>query len=137
MVLNSELADKIDRSLNPDKLFKAYPKANGKCAFVDDRTIEFTPDNSFISGKDYVFAFNLGKIADVPGDYKQFVFPVSIIRQDMKVVIDEQTTTDRETLKYQMITGTVKTAEGDARQYQEICDCPNRQARTPDYVARG
>ncbi len=111
VVLNSELAAKIDRSVNPDKLFKAYPKANGKCAFVDDRTIEFTPDNSFISGKDYVFAFNLGKIADVPGDYKQFVFPVSIIRQDMKVVIDEQTTTDRETLKYQMITGTVKTAD--------------------------
>nr|MCR5454000.1 hypothetical protein [Bacteroidales bacterium] len=111
VVLNSELVEKIDRNAKTDNLIKSYPKVNGKCTFVDDRTIEFTPDNGFDSGKDYVFAFNLGKIAEVPGDFKKFVFPVSIIRQDMKVTIDEQITTDRETLKYQKITATVKTAD--------------------------
>ncbi|MBR4272645.1 MAG: hypothetical protein IKQ30_07400 [Bacteroidales bacterium] len=114
VVLNSQLAESIDRNANPDKLIRAYPKVAGKCAFVDDRTIEFTPDDAFTSGKDYVFALNLGKIADVPGDYKKFVFPVSIIRQDMKVTIDEQVTTDRQTLKHQMIAGTVKTADEES-----------------------
>lgn len=114
VVLNSQLAESIDRSVNPDNLIKAYPSISGKCTFVDDRTIEFTPEYGFASGKDYVFALNLGKIADVPGDFKKFVFPVSIIRQDMKVTIDEQTTTDRETLKYQMIAGTVKTADEES-----------------------
>jgi|GEM_PF-2777266 len=114
VVLNSQLAESIDRSVNPDNLIKAYPFIGGKCTFVDDRTIEFTPEYGFASGKDYVFALNLGKIADVPGDFKKFVFPVSIIRQDMKVTIDEQTTTDRETLKYQMIAGTVKTADEES-----------------------
>ena len=115
VVLNSQLAESIDRSVNPDKLIKTYPSVNGKCAFVDDRTIEFTPETNFASGKNYTFAFNLGKIAkDIPGDYKKFVFPVSIIQQDMRVTIDEQTTTDRETLKYQMIAGTVKTADEES-----------------------
>ena len=114
VVLNSQLAESIDRSVNPEKLIKTYPSVKGKSAFVDDRTIEFTPETSFASGRDYVFAFNLGKIADVPGDFKKFVFPVSIIHQDMKVSIDEQTTTDRETLKYQMIAGTVKTADEES-----------------------
>ena len=114
VVLNSELAEKIDRNVSPDKLIKVYPKASGKCTFVDDRTIEFTPDGDFASGNTYVFDFNLGKIADVSGDFKNFVFPVSIIRQDLRVTIDEQTTTDRQTLKYQMIAGTVKTADEES-----------------------
>ena len=67
VVLNSELAEKVNRNADADGLIKVYPKANGKCVFVDERTIEFTPDGNFSSGKDYVFSFNLGKIADVPG----------------------------------------------------------------------
>lgn len=114
VVLNSELAGKINRDAKPDNLIKSYPKVNGKCAFIDDRTIEFTPDGSFSSGKNYVFAFNLGKIADVPDNLEKFVFPVSIIHQDLKVSIDEQTTTDRQTLKYQMVAGTVKTADEES-----------------------
>ena len=111
VVLNSSIVEGIDRSVDPDKLLTIYPTVKGKSKFLDERTIEFTPDAGFASGKKYVFAFNLGKIADVPGELKRFVFPVSIIKQDLKVTVDEQVTTDRKTLKYQMVAGTVKTAD--------------------------
>ena len=112
VILNSELAEKIDKQAKAaEGLIKIYPKVKGSSKFVDDRTIEFTPEQSFSSGKEYVAEFNLGKITEVDKAQKKFVFPFSIIKQDLKVVIEEQVTTDRKTLKFQQIAGSVKTAD--------------------------
>lgn len=112
VVLNSALADSIDRQkIDANELITVYPKINGSTKFLDERTIEFSPERPFISGKKYTVKFRLYKIADVKRSIKSLIFPVQVIAQDLKVNIDEQTTTDLKTLKYQQITGSVKTAD--------------------------
>ncbi len=112
VVLNSSVADSIDRNkIDASELITIYPKIKGTTRFADERTIEFTPERPFTSGKKYIVKFRLYKIADVKRSIKRLVFPVQVIAQDLKVNIDEQTTTDRKTLKYQQITGSVKTAD--------------------------
>lgn len=111
IILNSELAEKIDRNAKVENLIRIYPKVSGTSKFIDDRTIEFTPTLEFRSGKEYIAEFKLGRLTKMEKGFRRFVFPFSTIKQDLKVLIDDQITTDSKTLKYQQIQGSVKTAD--------------------------
>lgn len=112
VVLNSSIADSINKDMiEVDKLFTLYPSTKGTTKFLDERTIEFTPDKPLSSDTKYIVKFRLYKICSPKHSLKRFVFPVSVIAQDMKLNIDEQVTTDRSTLKYQRVTGSIKTAD--------------------------
>ncbi len=112
VVLNSDLAQKIDKDAKAGDLIKFYPSVSGSCKFTDERTIEFTPEKGFKNSQDYVAEFNLGKLVKTDEKrLKKFVFGFSVIKQDMKVLIESQTTTDKKTLKYQSVTGVVRTAD--------------------------
>ncbi len=112
IVLNSDMAEQMDKSVNPQSLLKFYPSVSGDCKIVDNRTIEFTPKKGFKNGQDYTVEFllnNLFKSKDTKK--KNFVFAFSVVAQDLSVVIETQNTIDKKTLKYQRITGVVRTAD--------------------------
>ena len=89
VILNSSIADSINRNIPASKLIKIYPKVNGQCKFTDERTIEFIPDTKLSSGKEYVVEFELGKLIKVSKKLKDFVFPIQVIPQDIKIIIEE------------------------------------------------
>lgn len=112
VVLNSDLAAKIDKGAKADNLLNFYPGVSGTSRFVDERTIEFTPKNGFRNSQDYIAEFNLGNIVKTDDKrLKKFVFGFSVIKQDLKVIIESQMTTDKKTLKFQRIAGAVRTAD--------------------------
>ena len=112
VIINSTLAEKIGKNVKADDLIKIYPSISGECKFTDERTIEFTPKAGFRNDKEYIAEFNLKKLIDTGNDkLDKFVFGFSVITQDMRIIIENQTTTDRKTLKYQRVAGVVKTSD--------------------------
>ncbi len=112
VIINSTLAEKIGKNVKADDLIKIYPSISGECKFTDERTIEFTPKTNLRNDKEYIAEFNLKKLIDTGNDkLDKFVFGFSVITQDMRILIENQTTTDRKTLKYQRVSGVVKTSD--------------------------
>ncbi|MCQ2973474.1 MAG: MG2 domain-containing protein [Bacteroidales bacterium] len=99
-----------DENLN-NELFEFSPNIDGKCIKLDDRTLEFVPNESMHSGTDYLGMLKLDKISNVKENLRNFIFSFSTVPQNLKVSIDEQITTDRNSLKTLAINGTVKTAD--------------------------
>lgn len=60
-------------------LFEFQPEVKGKAYWTDAKTIEFRPDKNLDPGKLYTITFHLGKIADVPEKFEDFVFNAEII----------------------------------------------------------
>ncbi len=121
--LTSSVTDKIKNKEHlSDDIIDLKPSVKGKVNLINN-TIEFTPEESLKSGKEYFVEFNLGKLTKVPGELETFNFKFKTIKQAFDYQITEQKTIDKKTLKYQQITGVVNTA--DAADTKEIAEILN------------
>jgi len=109
--LTSAVTDFIkDKENLPKGLIYIRPDVEGKLALINN-TLEFTPNESLKSDKEFYVEFNLGDIVDVKDDLKTFNFQFKTIKQAFDYVIEEQRTIDKKTLKYQQVNGFVNTAD--------------------------
>ncbi|MBU0764169.1 MAG: hypothetical protein KJ607_04970, partial [Bacteroidetes bacterium] len=92
-------------------LFDFSPDIKGTCYWVDDRTLEFKPEESLPSDERFVAEFSLGKLMDVPKELARFSFEFHILKQSFNVSVDEIKTIDKTTLRWQKIIGRVQTAD--------------------------
>jgi uncharacterized protein YfaS (alpha-2-macroglobulin family) len=95
-----------------ENLFDFTPSLKGTAYWIDSRTIEFRPEGRMPSDKKYTVKFNLGQIQQVPSEFKTFEFGFSTLPQSLDVIVDGVKTTDRRTLQWQQLRGTVSTADG-------------------------
>src|ERR1051326_560480 len=92
-------------------LFEFSPAVKGTAYWVDSRTIEFKPDSKLPSGQEYKAAFHLSQLMEVPRNLEDFEFSFRVIEQSLEVKVSGMTTTDKQKLVWQRITGTITTAD--------------------------
>jgi uncharacterized protein YfaS (alpha-2-macroglobulin family) len=102
----TELNQSID-----EKLFKFQPDLKGITYWVDQRTIEFKPDEPLKSGTSYKVSFDLSMIKDVPGNLKTFEFQIQTIRQNFSVEIEGLKTYNSRDLRWLKLNGRILTAD--------------------------
>ncbi len=95
-----------------EELFSFSPSIPGTAFWIDSRTIEFRPQSRMPSGTKYEATFKLGKIQTVPDEFKSFEFTFRTMNQEADVTVDGSKTTDRKTLQWQQLNGTLNTADG-------------------------
>lgn len=95
-----------------EELFDFSPSIEGSTVWLDKRTIEFRPTNRLPSDQGYKAEFYLSKVlSDVPEEFKTFEFGFKTMEQFFEVSIDGSKTTDRKTLRWQQVLGTISTAD--------------------------
>ncbi|HNQ61354.1 MAG TPA: MG2 domain-containing protein [Bacteroidia bacterium] len=109
--LNHELSQSLIDSLGTTNLFKFSPSIKGVTRWINNYSVEFTPENNLESGKMYQAEFLLGKILPVPQDLETFKFDFRVIVQSFDVQVDGMKAFDNSTLQWQRIYGSVLTAD--------------------------
>lgn len=66
-------------------LFEFQPEVKGKAFWTDAKTIEFRPDKNLEPGMLYTITFHLGKVAEVPDKFRDFIFNAEIISPGFSV----------------------------------------------------
>jgi uncharacterized protein YfaS (alpha-2-macroglobulin family) len=109
----SEVAgvSEFDKPLKED-FFDFSPSLSGKAYWIDSRTLEFRPEKRMPSDKKYEVRFFLGRVQQVPDEFKNFGFSFKTMPQELDLQIDGVKTTDRMTLAWQQLNGTESTADG-------------------------
>jgi uncharacterized protein YfaS (alpha-2-macroglobulin family) len=93
------------------RLFKFQPDLKGSAYWVDQRTIEFKPDEILKSGTRYTVSFDLSRVKNVPGHLKTFEFQIQTIKQSFSVEIDGIKTYSSQDLRWLKLNGRVLTAD--------------------------
>ncbi|MBN1338506.1 MAG: alpha-2-macroglobulin [Bacteroidales bacterium] len=73
----------------PSGIFRFDPSIKGTASWVDSQTLEFTPENPLISGREYKGSFELGKIIHVPEKFRSFPLSFQVIRQGLRVTVKD------------------------------------------------
>ena len=94
-----------------DDLFKFQPALKGSAYWLDQRTIEFKPDERLQSGIMYKVLFNLSKIKDVPNNLKTFEFQIQTIKQTFSVEIEGIKTYTSQELRWLKLDGRILTSD--------------------------
>lgn len=103
------------------ELFSFKPKVKGHAYWIDNRTIEFRPDENLISGKSYTAKFYLSKIMKVPANLKVFEFQFSVIPQSFSISIDGFDSYNASSLVWNKIKGSLIAADAiDEEQLTKI-----------------
>ncbi len=101
-----------ENSIDED-LFDFEPKIKGTSYWLDEKTIEFKPDEDLPSNTSFFVSFHLNKLIDVPKDLKNFNFKFQTIKQSFELNIEEVKTTDKKTLRWQKILGIIQTSDAE------------------------
>ncbi|MDR3094581.1 MAG: hypothetical protein LBU62_08090 [Bacteroidales bacterium] len=75
---DDEASSRVGEALK-DGIFKFSPSVSGKAHWISDNTIEFTPDEAFETGQEYVVKFRVGDVVDVGKAPKTFTFLINTI----------------------------------------------------------
>ncbi|MFD0863315.1 alpha-2-macroglobulin [Sungkyunkwania multivorans] len=104
-----------------NSLLAISPKADGKVMALNNRTIAFVPETPLKPDTEYTLSLNLGKIQDVPKDFKRFDFVVKTIKQQFNVVTETLQSYSKD---WQYINGAIKTSDvmdgNDAKKLLEV-----------------
>ena len=114
------------------ELFSFSPRIKGHAYWVDNRTIEFRPDEKLKSGQTYNVKFYLSKILDVPNNLKTFEFSFETIKQTFAVNVEGFITLDNNDLTWNRIRGSVLTADiTDADALRRILTAEENKTKLP------
>ncbi|TWR31036.1 hypothetical protein FPZ43_00695 [Mucilaginibacter pallidiroseus] len=91
--------------------FDLSPGVDGKAYWVDERTIEFRPDEKLERDKKYSVDFNLGKIVKVAGEYEHFKFELQTVKPDFTVTFGGLQTSSPTASDKMKLTGILQTAD--------------------------
>ncbi|PKR80124.1 hypothetical protein CW751_11510 [Brumimicrobium salinarum] len=111
-----QLSQPYPKEIKPNQPIKEdfisiSPEVKGKTVWKDQYTLEFIPEENFISGQDYWVEFELGKVSDVPNELKTFKFPFSIIKQAINFEVDGLKSYSNESMEWYQFLGTAITAD--------------------------
>ena len=114
--IHIKLAEKSKKFTEPngeveDDLFDFSPSVDGEAYWLDDRTIEFRPEEPLKSGTDYEVTFDLEEVAKVPKEFESFVFMVRTITQTFHVETEGITPYNPKDLIWNRFTGRLTTAD--------------------------
>ncbi|MCB0381526.1 MAG: hypothetical protein KDD24_09735, partial [Flavobacteriales bacterium] len=79
--LMNEVSEEVMKSSLEEDLFDFSPDIKGSKRWIDNRTIEFTPENKLKSGQLFTGTFELGEIVEVENDLEEFKFQFQTIQQ--------------------------------------------------------
>ncbi len=114
------------------ELFSFSPKIKGHAYWVDNRTIEFRPDERLKPDQIYNVKFYLSKILEVPNNLKTFEFSFETIKQTFAVNVEGFITLDNNDLTLNRINGSVLTADiTDADALRRILTAEENNAKLP------
>ena len=92
--------------------FKVSPDVGGNSYWIDARTLEYRPSKRLSSGQDYQVEFMIGKLMpEIPQNLQVMHFSFKTMRQSISYSIEGTKTTDRKTLRWQQLRGTIITAD--------------------------
>jgi len=102
-----------DGQIVEDQLFHFSPEIKGTTVWVNSRTLEFRPEHRMPSGQLYTAEFHINKLMQVSSsDLEVFEFSFKTIPQSFEVVTGVSVTTDKQTLRWQQLKGTLSMADG-------------------------
>lgn len=94
-----------------EDLFAFQPSISGKTVWVDNRTLEFIPNEHLKSNTKYIVNFNLGELKKTAKELKKFVFDFSTIKQNYAINVAGLGTYDESDLSKQYLEGTISFAD--------------------------
>lgn len=97
----------LNETIN-EKLFSFSPSVEGKAYWIDNRTIEFKPAKDLEKNKLYEVSFNLGKVSQVPGKFKQFKFNVQTLAPSFQIEDNGLRSNGKDKMS---LSGTITTAD--------------------------
>ena len=93
------------------QMFDFNPRIKGQSFWLDERTIEFRPDNQLPNGKKFEATFHLDKIMEVAGNLNDFGFIFQTIVQNFDVQVNNLLTVPDTNLKQLKIKGELLSAD--------------------------
>ncbi|WP_372774854.1 alpha-2-macroglobulin [Mangrovibacterium sp.] len=104
-------------------LISLSPNVDGRVQWIDDHTLAFLPVGRMKSDTDYEVAVQLGKVLDVPEEFKTMRFVVKTIRQSFSLNSLAVKAYDSQNMKLQYLSGIVYTSDcGDEKQIEAIVE---------------
>lgn len=94
-----------------EDIFSFEPRVKGKAVWVNERTIEFIPEETLPTNQFYTVEFDLDRVAEVKRGYKEFVFQFSTFQQTMFVEASGLRNYDDYNIEWQQLEGTVMTSD--------------------------
>jgi len=113
--LNFQLVTDISPALREESLamglLECKPAVRGSYFWLDNRTLEFRPEERLEPGTVYSCKFHLHKIMEVPDELKSLEFQFQTIQQSIFVELKGLNSLDEEDLRWQQLKGSLKTAD--------------------------
>lgn len=102
-----------DNGALPDGIFSFSPSISGKAYWVDERTIEFRPNQNLDANKSYTADFKLKKILKVPDEFTDFKFVFQTMKPDFTVSFNGLQTATSTSTDEMKLTGVLQTADNE------------------------
>jgi len=109
--LMDEVSEETMNSEEIDELFDFSPDIDGTTRWIDNRTIEFRPENRLPSGQLYTATFELGEIVKVESDLEEFKFQFQTMQQAIFTQFNGMRAYDDDELKWQQVFCKLQTAD--------------------------
>lgn len=94
-----------------DKLFSFSPGISGTAYWIDARTIAYRPEERLEPATQYRVKFRLGKVMDVPKEFRTFEFSFSTLQQSFMVHLEGLRSYSSRNLKRYYVPGRITTAD--------------------------
>ncbi|MFT5724181.1 MAG: hypothetical protein ACI9JN_001298 [Bacteroidia bacterium] len=121
VVISEPAKDSKVLKLDPNELIDFSPSIKGTAVWLDNRTIEFTPNKKLPRGTVYQGVFHLGRIKSVKRELKKFPFRFETRQQQLNLVLNGLRTYGDNNPKYRKLSGYI--AAGDADELDLIKHC--------------
>ena len=92
-------------------LFNFKPAIKGTATWIDDRTVEFTPSETLVSGEKYLLEFDLAALVEVPEGMEKLSYEFATITQNFDVQIEGLSPDENNDPSSQQLKGMVYTAD--------------------------
>ena len=115
--VKSSKMEKIDAN----DLIGFSPSIKGEATWIDNRTIEFTPEEKLPRGTVYQAVFYLGKLKSVKRELKKFPFRFETREQKLNLALNGLRTYGDNNPRYRHLTGYVATS--DQEEFDLISQC--------------
>jgi alpha-2-macroglobulin len=118
---NEYTGEFTEREALKEKLFDFSPSIKGKTYWVDNRTIEFSPEKPLPQGKRINVKFYVSKLFDAAKEHAVFEFSFQTISQSLSVSSDGYQPYENEDLVWNRGSGKIITADYvDAKELQSV-----------------
>lgn len=112
------------------KLFSFSPSLTGKTYWVDERTVEFRPEQRMPNGQVYEATFLLSRISKVSGELSEFVFGFQVRPQNFTLLVENIKPYVKTELARQRIEGKLHTADFASQEAVEQILSANQDGKT-------